>query len=115
MAAFDENGAPVLGIGATLTIADDTIAFTAPTGTLTPTTGYSEVTCNDPDGCLLAMSETGARRGQLVTVVNVGTNTLTLTDSATVFETDSSALNQYGSARIMYITDRWVVTGRSVN
>ncbi|MFY9484238.1 MAG: hypothetical protein WAP74_01285, partial [Patescibacteria group bacterium] len=115
LAAFDESGAAVYGLS-TLTIADDTVALSAPTGTLTPTTSYAEVTCNDADGCNLALSETGAREGQVVIVANVSAaNTLTLTDSAGVFETDSSALSAFGAANIIYIGDRWVVTGRSVN
>lgn len=103
---FDESGAMVPQVS-TLTIADDG-AGTSPVGSLTPTTSYAEITCNDANGCTLNFSETGARQGQMLNLVNVSANAVTLQDSAGVTESAASVLGQYDTAMIIYSSDRWI-------
>lgn len=96
-------------------VADDG-AGTSPSGTITPTTGYVEGTCNDANGCTAVVSETSAAEGQYFTFVNVGTNAITLADTAGVTEISGSfAMGQYDSISFVYDGTQWVETGRSNN
>jgi hypothetical protein len=91
------------------TIADDTVAAQAATYTLEPTTSYVTLTCNDPDGCDITMSEINAVNGHPVTIVNISANTCNFADTAGVSElTGAIALGQYDVLRLMYVSDRWV-------
>lgn len=99
----------------THTIADDG-AGTAPSSTLTPTSSYVKITNNDPDGATLTLGESGISDGQLLTIVNVGTNTVTLNDSAGVQEIAGTfVMGQWDTMQFIYVTDRWVEVGRSDN
>lgn len=53
-------------------------------------------------------SETGAIDGQFVCCTNTGTNTITMTDSAGVYEGSGSIVGQWDSVCFEYVTDRWV-------
>jgi hypothetical protein len=84
--------------------------------TLTVTSSSHELSCTDADGCNWAIGETNAERGQLLTVVNIGTNSVTISDTAGVTETAGSfVMGQYDSITFRYISDRWVETARSNN
>src|SRR5690348_8370867 len=79
------------------TIADNG-SGTAATGTVTVLKSYVELTCLDSDGCTVTIGESGARRGMLLTIVNVSSNTATFSDSSGVTELAGSfAAGQYDS------------------
>lgn len=90
---------------------------TAASATLTTSeVSYIEHTCSDTDGCTLTLSESGAKQGQLLTVVNVSSNTDTFADSSGVQELaggTSFAAAQWQSIMFQYVTDRWVELNRS--
>jgi hypothetical protein len=87
---------------------------TAAAGGVTPSASYVSLTCLDADGCTVTLSETGARDGFVLTVVNVGSNTATFSDSSGVQEIGGSvALGQHESLSLVYNGDRWVEVSRS--
>lgn len=101
-----------------LSIADDpadggTVAAEA---TLTPTKGYVECTCSDTDGCNVTMSETGAVEGQMLTVVNVGSNDCVFADSAGVSELSGTiTLGANDSLVLRYTGATWVQVATTNN
>ena len=113
MRQWDESGADVI-VPLALTIDDDG-AGTAAAGTLTPTSSYAEVTCSDANGCTLAISETGARQGQQIEILNISANTLTINDTSGQQETTAPALGQYDTFSGRYMSDRWVQYATSNN
>ncbi len=111
---IDETGAEVSGVSTT-TVADsgdgNPVAFT-----ITPTTSHLEITCSDSDTCDATMSETGARNGQEVKIINAGTNVVDISDTSGVSETAGAfAMGQYDVITMVYISDRWVEQNRSNN
>jgi len=58
-------------------------------------------------------SETNAVDGLQFECINTGTNVITMTDSAGVYEGGvvACALGQYDAVTFRYIADRWVETG----
>ena len=102
-------------------IADaDTIATTGDgnpaTHTLTPTTSYVELTCNDADTCDVTMGETGMVEGTRVVIVNVSANVCDFADAAGVSELAGAfAMGQYDVLTLQYIGDTWVEVSRSDN
>lgn len=99
-----------------LTIADNGNGGTRATGTLTPATSYSLITCNDGQGCDVTISETGALDGQLLRVVCSTVDVCGLTDSSGITELAGSVdLGQYDTMTLLYVSDRWIETGRSNN
>ncbi len=100
-----------------VTVADNG-GGTAATGTLTPATSrsYIALTCSDVHGCDMTLSETGARDGMTLTVVNVSANVSNFADTSGVSETAGSfAAGQWDAIEYRYVTDRWVELGRSNN
>ena len=84
--------------------------------TLTPSTSFIKLTCNDADGCNITMGESGMAEGATVTIVNVSANTCNFSDSAGVSELAGNfAMGQYDSLSLIYIGNRWIETGRSNN
>ncbi len=98
-----------------VTIADNG-AGTAAAATLTPTTSYINITCNDANGCDVTMGETGAVTSTAIQITNVSSNTVNFADSSGVSETAGAfAAGQWDNITFRYNTDRWVETGRSNN
>jgi len=85
--------------------------------TITPNSGYMELTINDADGCDLTLAEGGsAEEGVHVTIVNLSTNTGTLTDSAGVSEMAGNfTMGQYDSIQFVYDGSTWIEVSRSNN
>lgn len=99
----------------TQTVADDG-AGTAAAATLTPTSNFIAVTCNDANGCDETVSESGALHGSITCVVNVSANAVNFADSAGVTELAGAfAAGQWDQICFVYVTDRWVETSRSNN
>lgn len=86
--------------------------------TWAPAAGRSVIyfTCDDSDGCDVTMSETGAGNARHNRAVNVGTNTLTFTDTAGVNEMAGNfTMGQWDVLEFVYVTDRFVELLRSNN
>jgi len=98
----------------------DTIADTGDgnpaTATLTPTSNYVKLTCNDADTCDITMGETGMVDGMKITIVNTSTNVCDFADTGGVSELAGAfAMGQYDTLELLYETDTWVETHRSDN
>jgi hypothetical protein len=91
----------------------DTIADSGGAGeaawALAPTASVVLATCNDADGCALTFTEVGATTGQIVHIINMSANAVSVADSAGVQETGGAlSLGQYDAVSFVYATDRWV-------
>jgi hypothetical protein len=87
---------------------------TAASGTITVLKSYVALTCSDTNGCTMSLSETGARDGMVVTIINLTANTSTFAGSTGVLELDSTAaLGQWDSLTLLYQSDRWVEVSRA--
>ncbi len=88
---------------------------TAASGSVTVLKSYVALNCQDPDGCTITISETGARDGMVLTITNIN-NTSTCSDSSGVSELNGSfAASQYESLTLVYRSDRWVEQARTIN
>ncbi|MFI5405029.1 MAG: beta strand repeat-containing protein [Nitrososphaerales archaeon] len=86
------------------------------THTLTPTSAYVELTCNDTDGCTVTMGETDMKSGTFVTITSLTANVCTFADTSGVSELSAAfSMGQYDTLMLQYIGDRWIETGRSDN
>ena len=87
-------------------------AGTAAACTLLPTSTLVNYTCSDTDGCAMTLSETGAKAGQRLVVINSGSNAMTFADSAGVQELPASiSLAITESASFVYAGTAWVQSG----
>ena len=101
-----DNSANVSYTAQAITEADDGNG-TSPTTTITPTSTFVRYTCGDGNGCNITLSETGARDGQTLVIIQmVGSGTLA--DTSGVIESAGTVLAQYDSAGFVYANDRWV-------
>lgn len=97
------------------TIADNG-GGTPASGTIAATVGVVDVTCNDTDGCALTLSETSAVVGSTLRIINVGTNNVTIADSAGVQETVGSlTLGTRDSVIFCYVPSYWTQCGAVVD
>lgn len=100
----------ITGAG-TLSCADNGVGTAAAcTATNAEVLGLIEITCNDANGCDLTLDETSAIKGTQLLLINVGTNTVNLVDSAGVQETAAPALGQWDVVPVAYGTGRWFQT-----
>ena len=81
----------------------------AAAGTVAATSQVVHITCSDTNGCALTLSETGAVSGAKLFIVNIGTNSLTIADSAGVQETTGSlTLGANDNVWFCYIPSAWI-------
>ena len=100
----------------TLTVSDNGAGGSSPSATLTPSTSFCKIDCQDSDGCNVTVSESGVADGAELTIVNISSNTVNISDSAGVTELAGNfAMGQYDSLSLIYVSDRWVEAGRSNN
>jgi len=105
-------------IAAPLTVADNG-GGTAATATLTVAeVSYIPITCNDSNGCTISLTDTGARDGQVLVIVQVSASPglLTFNDSSGVLELlngTAYVTAQWEALTIQYVTDRWVEVSRT--
>jgi hypothetical protein len=86
------------------------------TSTFSESDASVSITCNDPDGCNVTLTETSILDGQRVCYVNVSANTVNFADTAGVSEIAGAfAAGQWDSICLQYRTDRWVELSRSNN
>lgn len=88
-----------------LTVTDGT-AFT-PTGTYQPITAAGAVTPT--------VSTTGFSAGDLLVLINTGSNAITLADSGTAKLASAAALGQYDSITLIFDGTNWIEFSRSNN
>jgi hypothetical protein len=102
------DGALGIVLQQSITIADDG-AGTSPVDTTSPTSSHVEVTCSDTDGCVYRPGETSVVDGWAIAIVNVGSNTVTISDSAGVVRArgGSIALAADDSASCNYTGSIW--------
>lgn len=102
----------------TLTIADSGDGNPGADTTTAITDSLVKVTCSDSDGCDYTLAETGAVDGQFLIVTNVGTNAVTMKNSANVAEqcadTDLVLAAGEGTSYI-YNTNEWIAASCSID
>jgi parallel beta-helix repeat protein len=105
-----------LGVQA-VTVADNGNGGTPATATLTPTSSYVEITCNDAQTCDITMGEGSAREGDLVIIVCLTTNSCDFANTAGVSQISANPLQlgQYDSLSLIYTGDRWVQIANANN
>lgn len=81
-----------------------------------PGVGTVFYTCSDANGCTAVPVETGAWDGYGVKLINKGSNTLNVADTAGLTElAGAAALGQYDTLTLVYSGDRFVEVGRTNN
>lgn len=84
--------------------------------TITPSSGDIQITCNDTNGCNVTMSETGAKNGASIHLVNMSANSCMFADTGGVSELAGTfTAGQYDTISMTYQSDRWVEDSRSNN
>lgn len=97
------------------TIADSGDANPA-TATLTPSSDYVTITCNDVDTCDVTMGESGVGTGRRVCITNISANTVDFADTAGVSELAGDfAMGQYDTLCLLYGPSAWLEISRSNN
>ena len=81
-------------------------------GTITPTGMYQLLTATAPRGTSSVADPTA---GRVVTLVNVGSQTITLTDTGTLKLAGNVALGQYDSVTLLGDGTNWIQVGTSNN
>jgi hypothetical protein len=110
-------------VGDDLTVADDLAAAdhiatqaTAQTitagGTITPTGMYHQITAAAARG---TSSISGKSAGRLLVLINVGSNTITLTDTGTLKLSANAALGQYDSISLISDGTNWIELAKANN
>ncbi len=109
----NQRGVIVTGVGDSCIGASDATPCNG--GSIIPSNSFYRITCSDVDGCTYALHEAGTTDGQLLTIVNMGADALTITESAGTTEGDGVALGQYDASQFYYALDRWIRVGGSNN
>ena len=98
-----------------LTLSDNLYLMAQPVITVTtfftPTGRYQPVTATAARG----VTVTVGAEGMVVTITNVGTNTITITDTGTLIMAGNLALGQYDNLTLRSDGTRWIELGRSNN
>lgn len=81
-------------------------------GTITPTGTYQRITAAAARG---TSSVTGHAAGRIVFLVNVGSNTITLTDTGTLKIAGNAALGQYDTILLQSDGTNWIELARANN
>lgn len=88
---------------------------------LVPVKSVYFLTCDDPNTCVVGISESGVLNGQQLSVINAGdsdggSNDIVIEDTADVVEAPGDiTLGKYDSACFLYVSDRWVTTSTTDN
>lgn len=80
---------------------------------LVPTGTYQPVSASAAAGGVI--STTGRTAGDLLVVINTGTNTVTITDTGTMKLAGNAALGQYDSLMLIFDGTNWVEIARADN
>lgn len=85
----------------------------AATGGITPTGAYHQITAAAARGTSSVAGVSTA--GRIVTLVNVGSNTITLTDTGTLKLGGNAALGQYDSITLLSDGTNWIQVSKADN
>lgn len=113
-----------LTVGDDATVADDfttadlyaskqTVQVVSAGGTITPTGMYHPISSTVATGTSSVVGVSTA--GRLVTSINVGSNTITLTDTGTLKLAGNAALGQYGNITLLSDGTNWIQLAKSDN
>jgi predicted acyltransferase (DUF342 family) len=94
-----------LTVGSDLTITPRAVITITQAVTLTPTGSYQQLTAA---GAVSFGAITAGTAGDLLTLVNIGSNTITITDTGTLKLTGNLALGQYDSATLLSDGTNWI-------
>lgn len=81
-------------------------------GTITPTGTYQRITAAAARG---TSSVTGHAAGRILVLVNVGSNTITLTDTGTLKLSGNAALGQYDTITLQSDGTNWIELAKANN
>ncbi|MBI3624231.1 hypothetical protein HY218_01215 [Candidatus Saccharibacteria bacterium] len=113
----DVSVSGILTLGKQAVVVADNGLGTAATATITPSSSYIEINCQDADGCDVTMGEGGETEGNLAILVSVGDgNTINFADTSGVSElagTFNAGLHD--SLTLAYDGTTWVEVSRSNN
>ncbi len=99
-----------------VSVPDNAVGASPAAFTLTPSSGFIELTCLDPDGCTATVSETGAVMGATVRIVNISAPAVSFADTGGVTELAGAfSMGQYDTLSLLYLSDRYVELARSNN
>jgi len=93
--------------------AGSVVTCTNGTGGCAPTSSYQPVTAAGAVGATIAT--TGWSAGQMLVMVNTGTNAITITDTGTTMLSGNIALGQYDSLWLIFDGTNWIMLGTSNN
>lgn len=82
-------------------------------GTITPTGAYNQITSSTARGTSSVAGVSTA--GRVVTIINVGTGTITLTDTGTLKLSGNAALGQYDSLVLLSDGTNWIQLSKTDN
>lgn len=82
-------------------------------GTITPTGAYHQITASAARGTSSVSGVSTA--GRVLTLVNVGSNTITLTDTGTLKLAGNAALGQYDSITLLSDGTNWIQVSKADN
>lgn len=94
-----------LTVGSDVTITPQTVITITQAATLSPTGSYQQLTAA---GAVSFGAITAGTAGDLLTLVNIGSNTITITDTGTLKLTGNLALGQYDSATLLSDGTNWI-------
>lgn len=92
-------------IGSDLTLGQQTVFTITQAGTLTPTGTYQQLTAA---GAVSFGSIVTGTAGDVLTLVNIGSNTITITDTGTLKLSGNAALGQYDSVTLLSDGTNWI-------
>lgn len=98
---------------ADLYVAQQTAQTIIDGGTITPTGTYHQITAAAARGTSSVAGVSTA--GRVVTLVNVGSNTITLTDTGTLKLSGNAALGQYDSLVLLSDGTNWIQLSKTDN
>lgn len=100
----------------TVSVADNGIAATPASFTVTPSSKTIQISCADVDGCDATLGEVGVRDGSMTVLISTGPNGVNIFDTPGVSETTGAiVLGQYDSIEFAYAKDRWIQTSTHSN
>ena len=82
-------------------------------GTITPTGSYHQITASAARGTSSVSGVSTA--GRVLTLVNIGSNTITLTDTGTLKLAGNAALGQYDSITLLSDGTNWIQVSKADN
>lgn len=99
-------------ISGDLTLGQQTAATITQAGTLTPAGSYQQITAA---GAVSFGSITAGTAGDLLTLINVGSNTITISDTGTLKLAGNAALGQYDTIVLLSDGTNWVQLSKADN